>query len=300
MERIIESVEYDYLAYRKALDTLCKKYKIISRSIIGKSCSGRDIEVLWVGKSADYSLICAAFHGSEHITTNILLFFLEELCEALTRGASLAGVDARKALVGRGIMFVPRVNPDGCEISLHGAAACGSMAASMARMCKNNFTHWNANFRGVDINHNFDAGWRELHILEQKNGIYGPAPTRYGGPKPESEPETVALTALCRSGRIRHATALHTQGEVIYWRYGDKKPPRSEKMAEIMATSSGYSLDYPIGLAEGGGFKDWFIKELGRPAFTVELGKGENPLPIDSALEIYLRVKEMLMLSSIM
>lgn len=300
MERIIDSVEYDYLAYKKATDKLCEKYSILHRYIIGKSCVGRDITAFKLGKSADYALICAAFHGSEHITTNILLFFLEELCKALTDGASLAGVDARKALVGRGIIFVPRVNPDGCEISIHGSAACGSLGESMARICKRDFTHWNANFRGVDINHNFNAGWKELRELERKSGIYGPSPTRYGGPKPESEPETVALTNLCRTGRIRHATALHTQGEVIYWSFGDKKPPRSEKMAEIMATSSGYALDYPVGLASGGGFKDWFITEFSKPAFTVEIGKGKNPLPIDTAYNLYLRIREMLMLSSIM
>lgn len=300
MERIIDSVDYDYAGYKKALDCLVKKYGILHRFIIGKSCAGRDIYALKLGKSADYSLITAAFHGSEHITTNILLFFIEELCEALSLGGSLAGVDTRKALIGRGMIFVPRVNPDGCEISIHGAAACADLAESMARICKRDFKHWNANFRGVDINHNFNAGWTELRERERKSGIYGPSPTRYGGPKPESEPETVALTSLCRTGRIRHATALHTQGEVIYWSYGDKKPPRSEKMAEIMATSTGYALDFPVGLAEGGGFKDWFIKELSKPAFTVEAGKGENPLPIDTAYDIYLRLKEMLMLSSIM
>lgn len=300
MERIIDSVDYDYRAYKKALDSLTKKYGILHRFIIGKSCAGRDIYALQLGKSADYSLITAAFHGSEHITTNILLFFIEELCESLSTAGSLAGVDTRKALIGRGIIFVPRVNPDGCEISIHGATACADLAESMARICKRDFKHWNANFRGVDINHNFNAGWNELREKERKSGIYGPSPTRYGGPKPESEPETVALTKLCRTGRIRHATALHTQGEVIYWSYGDKKPPRSEKMAEIMATATGYALDFPVGLAEGGGFKDWFISELSKPAFTVEAGKGENPLPIDTAYDIYLRLKEMLMLSSIM
>lgn len=300
MERIVESVEYDYALYKKTVDRLCQKYSILHRFIIGKSCAGRDIIALKLGKSADYSLITAAFHGSEHITTNVLLYFLEELCAAVTSGNSLAGVDTRKALIGRGIIFVPRVNPDGCEISIHGAAACADLAESIARICKGDFKHWNANFRGVDINHNFNAMWQELRELERKSGIYGPSPTRYGGPKPESEPETVALTNLCRTGRIRHATALHTQGEVIYWSYGKEKPPRSEKMAEIMATSTGYALDYPVGLAEGGGFKDWFISELKKPAFTVELGKGENPLPINTAYDIYLRVKEMLMLSSIM
>ena len=67
-----------------------------------------------------------------------------------------------------------------------------------------------------------------------------------------------------------------------------------------MATSSGYALDVPISIAEGGGFKDWFISEFKRPAFTIELGKGKNPLPIEDANEIYRRVREMLVLITIM
>ena len=68
-------------------------------------------------------------------------------------------------------------------------------------------------------------------------------------------------------------------------------------MAEILATESGYALDVPIGLAEGGGFKDWFILEFNRPAFTIETGKGKNPLPIEKAEEIYRKIEKMLAVS---
>ena len=195
---------------------------------------------------------------------------------------------------------MPCVNPDGCEISISGAKGCGKLADTIGKLCNLDYKHWNANLRGVDINHNFNAGWEELHKREQELGIYGPSPTRFGGYKPESEPETIALTELCRKAAIRHVTALHSQGEVIYWSYGKKEPSRSRRMAEIMATSSGYALDIPSPIAYGGGFKDWFISEFNRPGFTVELGLGENPLPAEDAERIYKRVKEMLMLCTIM
>ncbi|SIF32539.1 Gamma-D-glutamyl-L-diamino acid endopeptidase 1 [Mycobacteroides abscessus subsp. abscessus] len=35
------------------------------------------------------------------------------------------------------------------------------------------------------------------------------------------------------------------------------------------------------------GYKDWFIKEFQRPGFTIELGKGINPLPLSQFDEIY-------------
>ena len=67
-----------------------------------------------------------------------------------------------------------------------------------------------------------------------------------------------------------------------------------------MATASGYALDTPVGIAVGGGFKDWFITEFNRPGFTVELGLGENPLPAYLADDIYKKVEKMLMLSTVM
>ena len=65
-------------------------------------------------------------------------------------------------------------------------------------------------------------------------------------------------------------------------------------MAEILSSESGYALDVPVGLASGGGFKDWFVLEFDRPAFTVEIGKGKNPLPIEMAEEIYKKIEKML------
>ena len=71
-------------------------------------------------------------------------------------------------------------------------------------------------------------------------------------------------------------------------------------MANVLSASSGYALEEPMGLAAHGGFKDWFIREYGRPGFTVELGRGRNPLPAQELDGIYRRVEEMLMLSFIL
>lgn len=300
MDTVITAREYDYFERKKAIDKLCGEYEFIKVATIGKSCAGKDIQALKIGAASEYCLIAAGFHGSERITSTVLLMYIEELCRAIKTDGYIAGLNAKRALHGRGVIFVPCVNPDGCDISLLGAKACGSLSTVISKLCKNDFTHWNANLRGVDINHNFNAGWCELREKERKMGIYGPSPTRFGGYRPESEPETLALTELCHTVRMRHVTALHSQGEVIYWSYGEKQPARAKKMAEIMATSSGYALDVPTGIAEGGGFKDWFIEEFGRPGFTIELGKGENPLPYTESSKIYLQVREMLALISIM
>lgn len=300
METIIKSVDHDYSETKKIISELQDKYGYMSTEVIGHSAGGRDIIALRIGRSNEYSLFVGAVHGSEHITSDLLLRFAEELCYSLQNDTSLAGLNTRKAMCGRGIIIVPLVNPDGVEISIHGASVGGYLSHKVAQICKGDYKHWNANLRGVDINHNFDAGWQELIKLEKELGIDGPAMSKFGGYRPFSEPETLALTELCQNTRIRHVVAFHSQGEVIYWNYKNKKPPHAEKMAEIMATSSGYLLDVPTGTAVGGGFKDWFIDQFNRPGFTVEVGLGQNPLPPDSIDALYDRLREMMMLAAIM
>lgn len=297
---IAKTAEYTYRERKNLMNALCNKYCFIKKNIIGRSCAGRDITALKIGSAKEYTLFAAAFHGSERITSVVLLKFIENLCKAIDTNGDISGIKARKALTDRGLILIPCVNPDGCEISLCGEIAFGDKNEVFKKQCNRDFSKWNANLRGVDINHNFNAGWEELHKKEMSEGIYCPGPTRFGGHKPESEPETIALTSLCKTVNIRQVIALHSQGEVIYWSYGENTPKRAKKMAEIMATSSGYALDTPIGIAVGGGFKDWFISEFNRPGFTVELGLGENPLPIENADKIYKQVEEMLMLCTVM
>ena len=290
----------DFLGIYKKLSEIESLYPFAKLSTIGKSVMGRDIFSLRIGRAASYVLFAAAFHGSEHITSAILIEFIKRLSDAILKDGTIEGVKIRRALNGRGLIFVPLVNPDGCEISINGKSGCGVLEPFISKLCGGDYTHFNANARGVDINHNFDAGWQNLKKRELDAGISSPAPTRFGGFSPTSEPETVAITTLCKSFYIRHAIALHSQGEVIYPPEKEVCSPRALKMAEIMAASSGYKIEYPEGLAVGGGFKDWFCKEFSRPAFTIEIGKGKNPLPSEDYPKIYSDISEMLTLCSIM
>ncbi len=300
MNTIIPAADCDYLEIKRLINRLCERFPFLCCRTIGKSSAGREIFCLEIGNSPEKVLFAAAFHGSEHITANISLLFAEQLCLSLESGGELAGINSRKALFGKSVLILPLVNPDGCEISVRGEAGAGFMASKIKRLSGGKYSRWNANLRGVDINHIFPALWKELQKREREAGIFGPAPRQYGGPYPESEPETAALTRLCRENNIRHVMALHTQGEVIYWSFGDMKPLHSEKMAEIFAAESGYAIDYPTGLAVGGGFKDWFISEFSRPGFTIEIGRGENPLPADSVYRLYSEVSGILMLAATM
>lgn len=282
----------------KIIDDLVTKYNFLERGIIGKSACGRNIDFLKIGNGNSMVLWAGAFHGMEWLTSLLLLKFIDRICDDINYEKKILGLDPKLKLNQRGLMVVPCVNPDGVEISLTGSEAAGKYKEIVKSASKGDTSFWQANARGVDLNHNYSAGWNELRTLEQKNGITGPAATRYGGPSPESELETAAITKLCRENKFSHAIAFHSQGEEIYWKYGFATPEYSESLAIAFAFSSGYELSAPEGLAVGGGFKDWFITEMNKPAYTVEIGKGKNPLPISNLDSVYNKLENMLFISA--
>lgn len=283
---------------RKMIFSLKKAFPSLNCRLIGHSLCSRGIFSLSVGRSPDPLLIAAGFHGQEHLTCLAALRFAEILLRARQCGKSIYGIDAR--CISREVIIVPCVNPDGVQIAINGCDGAGRYSGEVSRISADSDDKWNANARGVDINHNFDAGWGTLRNIEIENGILGPSPRRYGGYAPESEPETAALVALCRARKPRIAIALHSQGEEIYWRYGENMPSSSERLARIFSAASGYALAENDGLASHGGFKDWFIEYFSRPAFTVEIGKGENPLPVTELDGILESVVPMLTLAAIL
>lgn len=300
MEHIVKPVPATAASVRRMSAALTAKYPFLCEVPLGSSVCGREISALMLCcpgvKSTGRVLFTAAFHGQEWITSLIALRFCEEICYCLQNGLSMAGVDVRRALAGRTLIMVPQVNPDGVDIAIEGSAAAGEYADKVAALGGDTKGLWQANARGVDINHNFDAGFDTVC----EDMPTAPAPRRFRGEKPESEPETAVLCALCRRISFRHVTALHTQGEEIYWRYGEHTPVASRMMAEILATAAGYKTAAPTGSAAFGGFKDWFIEHFHRPGFTIELGRGHNPLPLEDFPAISERVREMLLLDAMM
>ncbi len=258
---------------------------------IGKTVLGRKIPVLTIGKTTGSVLFVGATHGSEWLTALVLFRFFDELCTAFEHGGKLCGMDIAKGIEKRGISVIPVLNPDGTEINLRGKNGAFSSGNKIERIANGDFEHWNANARGVDINHNFGAGWDILRSMERKNGIFGPAPRQYGGPRAFSEPETRAVCGFCSTFDVKRLYSFHSQGEEIYWYYGARTPMISRDMAEEFALACGYKAAFPGGMASHGGLKDWYIERFGRPGFTVEIGLGKNPLPMSDFDAIYEKIK---------
>ena len=266
----------------------------------GKSVLGRKINVLTVGNPCGCVLFVGGTHGSEWLTVLAVLRFFEEVCTAFEHEKMLFGVNIRQRLAKRGLAVIPVLNPDGTEISLAGKAGALGAKKRIERLCEGDFCHWNANAHGVDINHNFGAGWDALHAKEREKGIFGPAPGKYGGPRPFSEPETRAVCGFCSTFDVKRLYSFHSQGEEIYWYYGPRTPIVSRDMANELAAECGYRVCFPNGMAASGGLKDWYIENFGRPGFTFEIGLGENPLPLKDFDEVYKKLRPALFKALIM
>ena len=283
---------------RNMIFSLKKAYPFLGVSLIGRSLCQRGIFCLTIGKSENPLLIAGGFHGQEWLTCLLALRFAETLLRSKTKKSPIWGIEP--ACICRSVVIVPCVNPDGVQIAINGVDGAGRYADYYRKITASSSEKWSANARGVDINHNFDAGWDILREMEIDSGILAPAPRRYGGYMPESEPETKAIVDLCKKIRPRAAIALHSQGEEIFWEYGKNRPPRSMELAGIFAALSGYELVQNDGLASHGGFKDWFIEYFNKPAFTVEIGKGENPLPLSDFDDILKKTIPMLTVASVL
>ena len=282
----------DFRLQEAAADNLCSKFNFLRKSVIGKSLCGRPITALTVGNRSNIALYAAAFHGSEWLNTLFMLRFLEELCVMYSEKSRFDGTNVFTALQKRGLMVIPCVNPDGVEIALNGSESCQKFKSLIDGITSNTET-WQANARGVDLNHNFNAGWKALRELEKRSGINSPSATRYGGRSPFSEPETIALRNLCLRAKFRFAAAFHSQGREVYCTY-QNTPESSFRLAQMFATLSGYAVSLPESLAVGGGFKDWVIGYLKTPAITVETGLGKNPLPLSEFEGEYKRIRKAL------
>ncbi len=300
MSYLTQTREYDYQALMEDGAALLKKYPFLSQEMIGCSLRGRELPAFSFGRGDYQVLLCGAHHGKEWLTALLLMRFCEILCKGFASERTTNGKDMTHLFDEAKYVIVPMVNPDGVELCIHGLNCEFSEEEKRTLVQYNGGSadfigKWQANARGVDLNHNYDAAFLRGKELAEADGIMGPGPTRFSGPYPESEPESSALASLTRRLRPQVCVAYHSQGEVIYADFEQKASEKAKRIAEKMSRSSGYMLDQTEGIASCSGYKDWVIDALGLPAFTVEVGIGENPLPLSQFDEIMRKNIEMLL-----
>lgn len=284
-----------YELMMKYIDVFAKRYRSISVVFIGESILGHAIPAVTLGDPSTERgvLYVGAHHGMEWITSVILLRFINEYAENLASARQMYGLNMTYLARTRHITVIPMLNPDGVNLQIGGIPGGCPIADRLLRMNgSKNFKKWQANARGVDLNHNYNAGFAEYKHLEAELKIDGGCATKYSGEYPESEPESGALANLLRyDTTIQALLTLHTQGEEIYCGSGGSA---SQKIGKIISRMCGYELCRPEGSAAYGGLTDWYTAEFGRPAFTLECGRGQNPLPLADYFRIYAGLREVL------
>ncbi|MBQ7377364.1 MAG: M14 family metallocarboxypeptidase [Clostridia bacterium] len=284
-----------HAAMTEYLAILADRYGILTVSTLAQSILSRSIPLLRLGTGDKSILYVGAHHGSEWLTSVLLLRFVNDLCSCHAANKPSEGLLLSYLLSTRSIYILPMLNPDGVDLSINGAED----SLLRERQIRQNggstdFTHWQANARGVDLNHNYNVGFLSYKKWERENAITA-GRTRYSGECPESEPESAALAALIRTLSPTLVLTLHTQGEEIY--YGKREGSASHKLAEQLSRLSGYRTARAEGPAAYGGLTDWLSDELDIPACTLECGIGENPLPLSDYPAIYAGLRRALFIA---
>ena len=285
-------VPMTYALCTQTIQELAQAYPIFRVKELTQTAFDRSVWAVEVGEGDRHVLYTAAHHANEWITTPVLLKFMEQLGQAVQSGGTIYGVPAEILMKYSTLHLVPMVDPDGVDL-VTGAIQPGSFPWNMAQKLSENYPQipfpdgWKANLLGVDLNLQYPAGWLQAREIKFSQGYTRPGPRDYVGRSPLSQRESQALARYTEEVDPELVLAYHTQGSVIYWQFADIEVPGARELGEEFARVSGYALDDTPYESSFAGYKDWFIKTFRRPGYTIEVGLGENPLPLSQFDQIY-------------
>lgn len=290
-ELVSEGVDYSSILNALIIEGLAARYPFLITGSIGQSVMGKEIPYVQLGTGEKQIFYNASFHANEWITTPVLLKFIEEYARAYAANESLYGENSRQLFEEYSLFIVPMVNPDGVDL-VTGVLKNSSYEVN-ARMIAASYPEipypsgWKANIEGVDLNLQFPAGWEQARRIKAEQGFTSPAPRDYVGSGPLTALESIHVYEFTLQHDFRLILAYHSQGEVIYWKYRDYEPEDSRRIAEYFGWVSGYTVEETPYASGNAGYKDWFIQDYNRPGYTIEVGMGQNPLPMSQFQQIY-------------
>jgi hypothetical protein len=195
-------MKQQYKSYEESKQFLFECMKnypdIINVKSIGKSWEDRDILLATVSLNVAYAnlkpalLFTGTVHAREWIGNELGIAFIDYILKNYKNNPEIL-----KTITYNTLYLVPCLNPDGFEYS------------------RTHFSFWRKNRRnngdgtyGVDLNRNFSIGYQK-----SKNT----SSNVYSGPKPFSEPETLAIKNFVDTHpNITIALDYHSQGNVFF------------------------------------------------------------------------------------
>ena len=286
------NISYNSNILNANINSLKRLYPFIDIGSAGKSVLNKDIPYIKIGNGAKNVFYSASIHANEWITSVLLMKFLEDYCFCYKNNLTIFGYPARDMYRNCTLYIMPMVNPDGVDL-VTGALPTSSVSYKQAEKIAYGFATipfpdgWKANIRGVDLNLQFPAGWKQARQIKFEQGFTSPAPRDFVGYGPLTEPEALAIYNFTLGNNFELILAYHTQGKEIYWQFQNYAPPQSEEIGKVFADVSGYRLANVPYNSSFAGYKDWFLQEYRKPGYTIEAGIGNNPLPISQFNQIY-------------
>ena len=293
-------IAYSSLLSELICEGLAVRFPFILLDVIGRSVLNKPIVMLKIGKGKNKVFFNSSHHANEWITTPMALKFIEDYAKSVVNAEYLGRLNAEVLFNNTTLFVVPMVNPDGVDL-VTGAMERDTEIYYDVIALANNYpsipfpTGWKANANGVDLNLNYPAMWEEAKQQKYLAGFTKPGPVNFVGESPLDQPESRAVYNISKKIEFELTVSLHTQGEEIYWRFGSYQPKDGRELGEKMAEVSGYTLTDPTEFQSYAGYKDWFIMTYLKPGYTIEVGRGVNPLPIEKFADFYPAVKNILL-----
>lgn len=247
----------------------------------GKSVLGKNILATHVGSFDGVQiLIQGGIHAREYISTLLMIEQARYL-------------HATDAVQNGGIYFIFLTNPDGAEIVLDGINSVPCDITKQYLVLANggfDFSQYKANINLVDLNTNFDADWGT-----GGQNVRCPNTENFIGFYPNSEREVISLINFTNQVRPSLTISYHSKGEVIYYGFpgqSERDLQRDRAIGEELSAVTGYPLIFTEN--SSGGYKDWCIRTLTIPAYTIEVGNVdlEHPITEENLPEIFAQNKD--------
>lgn len=281
MDSKIAIKQKSFFEIKKDINYLTASYPFLNLKILSSSTLGREIYSITLGKASEYVYFVSSFCGNDTLTSLILLRFLEDLSSNIYCGNEMAGVNIRKATSGKGIVFVPLINPDGHEIAVKGFSSASYLYNVLNKNCNCSHKDYKYNLRGVFLENNF-----------YKGVVGSPYKNTFGGFSPFSEPESLALAENLRKYPPRQIVCLNQTKDYVGI-FQPKDNSRTKKMSEV--TRAVYPKKQVIE-ENNNSFGSWVAKEFNAPTFNI----GLSGLTEANLIKNYNQLKELLVLMLIM
>lgn len=254
---------------------------------VGKSTLGKNILATHVGSfDGTQIIIQGGIHAREYISS---LLMVEQARYLYVNNLVKDG----------GIYFIFLTNPDGAEIALDGIdqipCEITRQYLTLGNNNSNDFSTFKANVNLVDLNTNFDADWGE-----GGQNVFCPNAENFVGFYPNSEREVQNLINFTQKIKPSLTISYHSKGEVIYYGFegeSEQNIVRDRAIGEQLSFLTGYPLIFTENST--GGYKDWCIKNLQIPAYTIEVGSNSlsHPIGEENLPEIFEQNKDIPLLA---